>query len=174
MDLRVFLPLLFGGLITFFVLLFIAVASFRKVEQPGVGMSGTPDAPAPWAHGPAAGRWNGEILGKGVLTTIDSTFGIFEVREGTMTFTPEGAVAPDWTSPCGALVVSKRGFMSFDGADIAIMWPTGPGTWHTASCNVSRERINRVMGNDFKDLRERGYATEFVACLAANGARVNG
>ncbi|MCW2833771.1 MAG: hypothetical protein JWN68_1724 [Nocardioides sp.] len=64
--------------------------------------------------------------------------------------------------------------MSFNGADVSLSWPSGPETWQTAAVNVSRERINRIMENDFKDLRERGYADEFVACLAAHGARVNG
>lgn len=176
--LALFLPLLFGGLLIFFVVLFVFLARSRKVEHPGAEGWGQASASAPWGHAEPTGRWNGEILGNGALGAIGgtagSTFGVFEVRDGTMTFTPDGAAAPDWTTPCTALVVAKRGFMSFNGADVSITWPTGPQRWHSASVNVSRERINRVMENDFKDLRERGYADEFVACLAAHGARVNG
>lgn len=176
-DLVLFLPTFFGALIVFFIVLFVVIAKFKVVEQPG---SSSSPAPVDW-RGPegtaASGRWNGEILGRGALgaigSTLSSTFGVFEVSEGLMTFTPEGAATPDWTTPCPALVVSQRGFMAFDGADISLSWPTGPDVWHTASCNVSRERINRAMRNDFKDLRERAYATEFIACLAANGARVD-
>ncbi|PUA81039.1 hypothetical protein [Nocardioides currus] len=166
----------FFVLVLFFIVLFVVIAKFKVVEQPG---SSSSPAPADW-RGPegsaAAGRWNGEILGTGaggmIGSTLSSTFGVFEVQSGTMTFTPDGASAPDWRAACHTLVVARRGFMSLNGADVSITWPTGPGTWQTASCNVSRERINRMMGNDFKDLRERGYASEFVSCLAANGARV--
>lgn len=173
----VFLPFFFSALVIFFIVLFIVIARFRVVEQPGSSSSPTP---VDW-RGPegsaASGRWNGEILGNGAISamggTLGSTFGVFEVKQGLMTFTPDGAAEPNWTTPCSSLVVAQRGFMSFNGADVSITWPTGAGVWHQASCNVSRERINRLMDNDFKDLRERGYATEFIACLAANGARVN-
>ena len=158
--------------------MFVFIARFRRVEHPGAEGWGPASAAAPWSHGLPTGRWNGEILGNGVLGlvggTAGSAFGVFEVRDGTMTFTPDGAAAPDWTTPCRALVVAKRGFMSINGADLSLTWPTGPQTWHSASVNVSRERINRVMENDFKDLRERGYADELVASLAAHGARVSG
>lgn len=178
MNLAIFLPVFFGALIVFFVVLFVVIARFKVVERPGSSSSPTP---ADW-RGPeglaGSGQWNGEILGQGGLgaigSTLSSTFGIFEVREGLMTFTPEGVAAPDWTTPCQSLVVTKKGFLAFDGADVSLSWPTGPDLWRTASCNISRERINRVMRNDFKDLRERGYADEFIGCLAANGARVNG
>jgi hypothetical protein len=59
------------------------------------------------------------------------------------------------------------------GADVSITWPTGSGRWHSASVYVSRERINRIIRNDFEDLRVRAYAHEFVACLAAHGARAS-
>ena len=181
-DLPVLLPILFGGLVLFFIVLFIVIARFKIVEQPGATLADpAAAAPGPWGDAPspgaAAGRWNGEILGSGVGgaigSTLSSTFGVFEVREGVMTFTPDGASAPDWTTPCAALVVARKGFISFNGADVSISWQSGPGAWQTAACNVSRERINRLMDNDFKDLRQRGYASEFIACLAANGARVN-
>lgn len=182
-DLVLFLPIFFGAIVLFFIVLFIVIARFKRVEQPGAALSDPAAmAPGPWGDAPSfgapAGRWNGEILGTGALgaigSTLSSTFGVFEVRNGVMTFTPDGAAAPDWTSRCPALVVAKKGFMSFDSADVSISWQSGPGVWQTAACNVSRERINRLMDNDFKDLRERGYASEFIASLAANGARVNG
>lgn len=177
MSIVAFVPFFLLALVLFFIVLFIVIAKFKVVEQPG---SSSGPAPVDW-RGPegsaAAGRWNGEILGAGALgmigSTLSSTFGVFEVAAGTMTFTPEGASEPDWTTPCNALVVTRRGVFSFNGADVSITWPTGPQTWHTANCNVSRERINRLMSNDFKDLRERSYASEFVSCLAVNGARVN-
>jgi hypothetical protein len=180
MDLFVFLPVFFLALVIFFVILFVMLASHRRVEQPGIALS-TP-APGPYGGyapvaGSAAGQWNGEILGTGAMGaiggTLGSTFGVFEVRGGHMVFTPDDAAAPTWTTPCNVLTVAKRGLLALNGADVSISWPTGPGVWHTASCNVSREKINRFMENDFKDMRERGYADEFIACLAANGARVN-
>lgn len=166
-----------GALFVFFIALFVVIAKFKVVEQPG---SSSSPAPVDWRGpegGSRSGRWNGEILGTGALgalgSTLGSTFGAFEVHEGVMRFTPEGAAAPDWTTPCNALVVAQRGFMTLNSADVSLSWQTGPDLWQTVQCNVSRERINRLMDNDFKDLRERGYAAEFVACLGANGARVN-
>lgn len=169
-KLAVFLPVFFASLVLFFVVLFVVIALFKRVQHP------VASPPSGQAGGSPAGRWNGEILGAGLLGTLgassSSTFGIFEVRDGTMYFTPDGSSTPDWATPCSALVAQKRGAVSLNGADLSLSWKGSQGEWRTAQCNVSREGINRFMRNDFKDLRERGYASEFVHCLAANGARV--
>ncbi len=173
--LAILFPLVFAVLAVLFLVGLVVVGRLRGVEEAR--------PPAPFAsrgsvpEAGAAGRWNAEILGAGVMgaagSTLTSTFGVFEVCDATLTFTPDGADAVGWTTPCRTLGVTGRGLMSLDGADVSLTWPTGPGAWHTVSCNVSGERINKVMGNDFKDVRERRYAAEFIACLGANGARVN-
>jgi hypothetical protein len=38
-------------------------------------------------------------------------------------------------------------------------------------CTVSHEHINRFSRNSLKDLREHGYAKEFVGALLSYGAR---
>ena len=86
-----------------------------------------------------------------------------------MTFTPDGAAGPAWAIPCREVTARGASFFAMDGADLELV-----GSWGVIRCTVSRERINRITGNDFKTFRERGYAGEVTAALAAQGARVLG
>lgn len=174
--LAILFPLVFAVLAVLILVVIAAVKHFAGVEEarpPASFGSG-----ATVGEAAAAGQWNAEILGAGgtgaIGSTLTSTFGVFEVRDGTLTFTPEDADAAGWTTPCRTLGVTGRGLMSLDGADVSLTWPTGPSAWHTVSCNVNLLRINRVSGKDSEDVRERRYAAEFIACLGANGSRVNG
>jgi hypothetical protein len=153
------------GLILFF--------TGRRRPEPGLGVAGSPGVyPGSYVPtAPAAGTWNAEILGDGVIGalggTVSSQFGTVHVENSSMTFTPEGGAS--WSLPCSNLLIGKRGFLAIDGSDVIIESPRGP-----LRMNVSREHINRVMENDFKDFRERGYADEFLWVLQANGARTSG
>jgi len=50
--------------------------------------------------------------------------------------------------------------------DLRTRQPRDPST-------VSHEHINLIMDNDFKDLRERRHADEFLWMLHQSGARVH-
>ena len=49
------------------------------------------------------------------------------------------------------------------------VWVEAPG-WGRLNLTVSREHINQWMDNDFKDLRERRYADQFLWMLGSQGA----
>lgn len=143
----------------------LVVALNKKVEQPGAV------PPADLAPGTTAyGRWNAQVVGEGLLGAgIGAHFGVLDVTDQHLAFVLEGAAQPEWRVPCHAVEVRKRGFLELDGADLELAGPMG-----VLRCSVSREHLNRFMTNDFKSIRERGYADELVAVLAANGARVLG
>lgn len=150
------------------VVLLLVLRSRSATEQPGWRPSGTPAA-----HPAGVGRWNAEILGSGALGalggTLGSTFGTLDLADGVLTFHPEGPPSTPWSLPCRDVVVSKRGLISLNGADVELRWPQG-----TLLCNVSTEKINRLVDNDLKDLRQRGHADGFLAAMHAHGARVMG
>lgn len=167
----ILVPFLLLAVVIFILVIFVVVLRRQQAEQPGSDAWSRPPGDIP------TGQWNGVIKGPGVLNAVSgSTYGIFRVHEGAMTFTPDGAAEPDWVTRCEALAVHKRGFMQLNGADVSVSWLEGPpenGAWRSVACTVSREHIDRIEDDDLKGIRERGYADEFIACLAANGARVN-
>ena len=63
------------------------------------------------------------------------------------------------------LWATKDSVVALNGADLTLRGPMGD-----LRCNVSTERINRMTRNPFKDLRERGYADQFLLALRAQGA----
>ena len=128
----------------------------RHVEQPG-------------AHSSVPmGRWNTQVVAGGLLGAgVGADFGVLDVRSGHLAFVPDGEEVPRWEVPCHAVQVRKRGLISISGADVELVGPMG-----AVRCTVSREHINRMVTNDLKSMRERGYADELVRVLTANGARV--
>ena len=118
------------------------------------------------------GRWNLEILGDNLLGalggSIGATYGVLDLRGGYLTFTIEGARAPAWSVPCTHVSAVGSGWGVFAPAALTLTGPMG-----TLRCNVSLERFNRILNNDFKDVREARTAKGFLAALAANGARVS-
>jgi hypothetical protein len=141
-----------------------AGATRPAAPRPGaVGEVGPPPRP-----GAVDGTWNAMLLGRGALgglgATINATFGRFDLVGGALSFTRDGATAPDWTSPCAHLRVHQLGLLVAKG-DVALDGPMGP-----VRATVSREHVNRFTRNGFKDLREQGYAREFVHALLSNGA----
>ena len=175
MDVLAVVPIVILLAVPLLLLLIVGIILVvgRSRPQPGRGIH--PVGPGHTSGSPpgiagAAGTWNGEILGSGVLGalggTLGSTFGTFRVSAGTLVF--DAPDAASWQLPCGQITVRKRSLFALDGADVGLQTPRGE-----LRCNVSRERINRMSRNDLKDMRERGYADEFVQVLAANGARVS-
>ena len=140
-----------------------------KAQQPGwqqVPARAT-DNPA-MAQSVGQGVWNAQILGGGFIGamggTLNSTFGTFHLDRGALSFVPDGATAPSWSTPCSQLGVRFSGV--FAPAAVTLRGPMGE-----VRCKVSVEHINRVTRNSFKSMREGRHAQAFVSALAANGAR---
>ncbi|NYE35249.1 hypothetical protein F4692_000353 [Nocardioides cavernae] len=152
------------GLVFAVVLAILLVVGFnKKLEQPGAV------PPADLAPGaPPYGRWNAQVVGEGLLGAgLGAHVGVVDVTGRQIAFVPDGAAQPAWQVPCHTVEVRKRGLVNLDGADLELAGPMG-----VLLLSVSREHLNRVVTNDFKSIRERGYADELIAVLAANGARV--
>lgn len=96
--------------------------------------------------------------------TINATFGRIDLIGGILSFTRDGAVDPDWHAPCHQLRVRQLGALVAKG-DVELNGPMGQ-----VRCTVSREHVNRFTQNGFKDLREQGYAREFVHAVLSHGA----
>lgn len=158
------------------VLAVVFTLSATRRTRPELG----PRPPAGAAPGPAGaalppprpgavdGSWNAMVAGGGIFGamggTINATFGSLDLVRGFLTFTRDGAGAPDWSVPCTQLRVRQLGLLVAKG-DIELNGPMG-----TVRCTVSREHVNRFTQNGFKDLREQGYAREFVHAVLSNGA----
>lgn len=138
----------------------------RPPAGPVLGAAG-PVLPPP-RPGAVDGTWNAMIAGGGVFGamggTINATFGRFDLVRGLLTFTRDGADAPDWSVPCTHLRIRQLGALVAKG-DVELHGPMGP-----VRCTVSREHVNRFTQNGFKDLREQGYAREFVHAVLSHGA----
>jgi len=144
----------------------ILLASRRRPEQPVW-------RPVGGAAASGSGVWNAEILGSRAIGalggTLTASFGLMRIDSGMLSFTPDDAAVPTWSVPCQAVGVRSRNLFSLDGAAVGLTGPMGD-----LRCNVSTERINRLSRNNIKDLRQRRYATEFIAVLRAHGARMVG
>lgn len=114
-------------------------------------------------------RWNVMVFGSDPIGRLGGTLGAdvgtLEIRDGHLGYHADGAAEPAWRVPCAGLPVrletGLRGLRT-----LTIHAPTGP--MHVA---VSRERLDRVVDNPLKDLREAGYAAELHRVLTAHGAR---
>lgn len=113
------------------------------------------------------GEWNGRASGgPGLIgaSALGSTYGVFRLEQGALTFWPDGASAPAWTIPCTSMIVRRNPMFSL--SMVSLFGPYGE-----LRCDVSREHINRLSTNDFKWFRERRYADEFIGALCAWGAQ---
>ena len=166
MDLSLVVALIFAlGLLVFAVIGVTFFLSARgRPTQPGWR------GPVPSDPGPA-GIWHAEVLGTGLLGrlggTLGSTFGELRLDQGVLSFFPGGQNTAAWSYPCTDLWATKASVVALNGADLMLRGPMGD-----LRCNVSTERINRATRNPFKDLRERGYADQFLLALRGQGARV--
>ncbi|GAA1740530.1 hypothetical protein [Aeromicrobium alkaliterrae] len=173
----VVLAVLLGTAAMVALLAVVFTLSATRRSEPGLGAR--PPAPRaaavpnggvapPPRPGAVDGSWNAMILGGGVIGamggTLNATFGRFDLVGGSLSFTRDGASGADWTAPCGHLRVHQLGLVVAKG-DVELNGPMGQ-----VRATVSRERVNRITRNSFKDVREQGYAREFVHVLLLNGA----
>jgi len=152
------------GLFAVGVVLLLARATStpaHQVQQPGWQGAATGSAPG-------AGSWNAEVMSDGLVGmaggSLRSTFGRFDLRDGVLAFTPNGATEPAWEARCADLAVTHHGMLSPHA--VTLQGPMG-----VVRCSVSIEHINRFSRNSIKTMRQAGYATGFVQVLRANGAR---
>jgi hypothetical protein len=161
MGISVVVSLIIGLGVLVFVMIGVVFAYSARARPSQPGRSG----PAP------TGVWNAEVLGSGLIGrlggTLGSTFGELRLDRGVLSFHPDGQSAASWSYPCAELWAAKGDLVALDGADVTLRGPMGD-----IRCNVSTERINRATRNPFKDLRERGYADQFLLALSEQGARI--
>lgn len=162
MVLLMLVPFVLAAVLIAFIVVRVTNTPPHKVQQPGW------QAPVAGAVAPASVSWNAQVLGDSLIGTmggaLDSTFGRFDLREGVLSFTPNGAPGPAWHVPCNQLIVTHHGL--FSTATITLRGPMG-----VLRCNVSVEHINRITQNSLKSMREVRHATNFLHALRANGAR---
>lgn len=153
-----------GAFLLFGAFLAVLLFAMRRRAQPGTGMRLTEPRPD-GSRGLVGGTWNAMIHAESLLgamgATLDAEDGRFELSDGILSFIPVGAATAAWSVPCAQLGVA-RGLTP----PVRLVGPMG-----TVTCTVSHERINRFSQNTLKDLREQGYANEFVGALRAYGAR---
>lgn len=156
--------LVLGPLVVLAMIAVVLVGVRRKKPRTGLGLRLT--APrSDGTRGLIGGSWNAMIHAESVFGAMGGTLGAqqgrFELSAGALSFLPDGAEQPAWTVPCTSLGVA-RGFTR----PVRLEGPMG-----TIHCTVSTEHINVLTQNPLKDVREQGYATEFVTALQSAGAR---
>lgn len=97
------------------------------------------------------------ILGEGGVVRIDN---------GWLGFHLEGAEQPSWIVATCQLRAGKNSFLAQ-----SEVWIESDSTGRL-NLTVSHEHINLISRNDFKDLRERRYADEFLWLLHQSGAQI--
>lgn len=155
------LPLLFVGAI---VLIFV------RTRRPKVPAS-TMQAVAAAGHDPArpparpVGQWNVRVSPQGTLPLLGGG-GQIRIDNGWLGFHPEGAEQPAWIVPTTQVRAGKNSMLAQ-----SEVWLESAQTGRV-NLTVSHEHINLFVNNDFKDLRERRYADEFLWLLHQSGAQV--
>ncbi|MGO1973082.1 MAG: hypothetical protein ACTH2Q_09005 [Propionibacteriaceae bacterium] len=117
------------------------------------------------AQGAPPAKWNARVFAPGDLV---GEWGLLALADGQLSFTPDAMSEPRFVLSARGLRAQHRGIFRFGRSDLNLWLPDGT----ELGAIVSREKINRVIDNDFKEMRERGEAHRFLATLAANGALV--
>lgn len=163
---------LFGSLMGVLPLLAVGAVVFLYVRtrRPRVPTS-TAQAIAAAGFDPArpptspVGQWNARVSAQGTLP-ISGSGGQIRLENGWLGFHSEGAVAPTWIVPANQVRAGKNSMLAQ-----SEVWIESGATGRL-NLTVSHEHINLIMNNDFKDLRERRYADEFLWMLHQSGAQV--
>ena len=120
-----------------------------------------PASPPAWP----VGAWNAQVTPQGSLPLFGG-LGTVRVENGWLGFHPENASQPSWLVAASAVRAGKNSMLA-----TSEVWLES-GETGRLNLTVSHEHINLVMDNDFKDLRERRYADEFLFTLHQSGAQV--
>ena len=141
-----------------------------RTRRPNVPTS-TAQAVAAAGHDPArppaapVGQWNARVTPSGKLE-IAGDGGTVRIENGWLGFHSGQAPTPTWIVATNRVRAGKNSMLSQGEVWIE--------TEQTGRLNltVSHEHINLIMSNDFKHLRERRYADEFLWLLHQSGAQV--
>ena len=163
---------IFGSLASLLPLLFVGAIVFLylRTRRPRVPAS-TARAVAAAGHDPArpparpVGQWNARVSTQGTLP-IAGSGGQVRIENGWLGFHSGDAVTPTWLVPANQVRAGKNSMLAQ-----SEVWIESSQTGRL-NLTVSHEHINLVMNNDFKDLRERRYADEFLWMLHQSGAQV--
>lgn len=148
----------------------IVLLLWLRTRAPKVPTS-TAQAVAAAGHDPSrppvrpVGQWNARVSDPGSLP-ITGSGGHIRIDNGWLGFHPDGAQRPQWIVPTTRVRAGKNSMLAQ-----SEVWLETAETGRI-NLTVSHEHINLIMGNDFKDLRERRYADEFLWLLHQSGAQV--
>lgn len=162
----------FGALVGLLPLLGVGaiLLVWLRTRRPRVPTS-TVQAVAAAGHDPAraperpVGQWNARVTPQGKLPILGEG-GQIRIDNGWLGFHFEGAEQPSWIVPTTHVRAGKNSLLAQ-----SEVWIETPTTGRL-NVTVSHEHINLLMDNDFKDLRERRYADEFLWLLHQSGAQL--
>lgn len=158
-------PSAFSVLVVVLVLVFVHHQRKANTARPQVVRQPSGQYLPLGAPGAPPARWNVRVFPPGDLV---GEWGQLSLADGQLSFTPEELTEPRFVLPMRSLQVQHRGMFRLGRADLHLWLPDGT----RLGMIVSREKINKVIDNDFKEMRELNEAHNFVAALAANGALV--
>ncbi|MFC7488632.1 hypothetical protein ACOCJ7_07935 [Knoellia sp. CPCC 206453] len=133
----------------------------RRVQE-----SGAPGF-VPVTPGDATGSWNAVVTSEGKHPNFSGQRGHLRIENGWLGFHEENAEQPTWVVPANQLRGGRNTFLA-----MSEVWLESAETGRV-NLTVSHEHINTFVDNDFKDMRERRYAGEFLSMLAHYGAQVS-
>lgn len=136
----------------------VPASTQQAVAAAGFDPTRTPASPV--------GQWFAEVTPDGSLPLTSGRRGTVRVENGWLGFHEGGAAQPTWIVPANQVQAGKNSMLAQ-----SEVWLVSPPTGRV-NLTVSHEHINRFMDNDFKDLRERRYADEFLWVLGQAGAVV--
>ena len=147
----------FGLLVAAVPIVAIALVLFFVLRKP----SGPVHVTVP--HGPPS--WNAQLSAPGAML-LQGGYGRIDVTGGMLHFVAADPGQPGWSVPTSQVRAGMNSALMTQE-----LWLESPVTGRV-DLTVSREHINRVMTNDVKHFRERGYAREFLGALHVNGGTV--
>jgi hypothetical protein len=163
----------FGWLVGLVPLVFVALVLYlvlgsRRPRVPASTVQAVAAAGFDPTRPPATpvGQWFAEVTPDGSLPLTSGRRGTVRVENGWLGFHEGGAAQPTWIVPANQVQAGKNSMLAQ-----SEVWLVSPPTGRV-NLTVSHEHINRFMDNDFKDLRERRYADEFLWVLGQAGAVV--
>jgi len=107
----------------------------------------------------------GQVRPASSWTQLFADYGTIHLDAGWLTFIRDGESEPAWQVPVPTITASQ--YTIFANSSLRISAPS----IGELKVTVSEEHINRFSRNDFKTMRERRYAAQFLELLRQCGAR---
>ncbi|KGN38865.1 hypothetical protein [Knoellia subterranea] len=116
--------------------------------------------------GALSGTWNAVVTDEGSHPSFSGRRGHVRVDNGWIGFHADGSPQPTWIVPASQVRGGRNTMFA-----MSEVWLESAQTGRI-NLTVSHEHINGFVDNDFKDMRERRYAHEFLLMLGRHGAHV--